>query len=135
LPAFEPDRKPQSLQCRKVATEKGVSLPILLDETGHTADFFGTDFTTTTVVIDATGVLRYYGQFAHDNHAYAEAALAVVLKGQPVASPTTPHQGCPIARLNNPRSHGRALWRIPPAATVYRADHRPSKRVFGCHLR
>jgi len=43
-------------------------------------------------------VLRYCGQFAHGAERYAEAALTEILKGNPVASPTTPHAGCPIVR-------------------------------------
>jgi thiol-disulfide isomerase/thioredoxin len=84
--------------CQKVADEKGLTLPILLDGSGHTADVFGTEMTTTTVVIDASGVLRFCGQFAHENDRYAEAALAAILAGRPVANATTPHIGCPIVR-------------------------------------
>ncbi|MBC8001512.1 MAG: serine hydrolase, partial [Opitutaceae bacterium] len=84
--------------CRKVADEKGLTLPILLDGSCHAADVFGTETTTTTVVIDASGVLRYCGQFAHDKERFAEAALEAILNGKPVALPTTPHLGCPIVR-------------------------------------
>ncbi len=87
-----------SAMCRKVADEKGLSLPILLDASGHLADLFGTEVTTTTVVIDADGVLRYRGQFAEDKESYAEAALASILNARPVSVPTTPHVGCPIVR-------------------------------------
>ena len=84
--------------CRKVADEKGLTLPILLDGGGHTADVFGTETTTTTVVIDASGVLRYCGQFARNKERCAEVALEAILNGKPVAVPTTPHVGCPIVR-------------------------------------
>jgi thiol-disulfide isomerase/thioredoxin len=84
--------------CRKVVAEKGLTVPILLDGSGRSADVFGTEMTTTTVVIDASGVLRYCGQFAHKDQYYAEAALRALLAGKPVASPTTPHMGCPIVR-------------------------------------
>jgi len=84
--------------CQKVADEKGLTLPILLDAGGRSADVFGTEVTTTAVVIDAHGVLRYCGQFAHGEERYAEAALEAILAGKPVASPTTPHAGCPIVR-------------------------------------
>jgi hypothetical protein len=65
---------------------------------GRTADVFGTEMTTTTVVIDASGVLRFCGQFAHEKDRYAEAALAAVLDGKPVTISATPHLGCPIVR-------------------------------------
>lgn len=86
--------------CQKAADENGLTLSILLDGNGRSADVFGTEMTTTTVVIDASGVLRYCGQFAHDEERYAEAALQAVLDGKPVASPATSHMGCPIVRAN-----------------------------------
>jgi hypothetical protein len=50
--------------------------------------------TTTTVVIDGDGVLRYCGQFKEgDKHAFAEDALRAVLAGKEVAVKTTLHQG------------------------------------------
>ena len=48
---------------REFKREKKLKLPVVLDPTGHTADLLGTKVTTTTVVIDAKGVLRYRGQF------------------------------------------------------------------------
>jgi thiol-disulfide isomerase/thioredoxin len=76
------------------AKEKGLSLPIVLDPTGGTADVFGTEVTTTTVVIDGQGVLRYCGRFRQgDGTASAEEALKAVLAGREVAVKTTPHDG------------------------------------------
>jgi peroxiredoxin len=74
------------------AKEKGLALPIVLDSGGRTADIFGTEVTTTTVVIDGNGVLRYCGRFGPGNEA-AEAALKAVLAGNEVAVKTTPHDG------------------------------------------
>tara|TARA_B100000809_G_scaffold54740_1_gene50483 strand:- start:62 stop:994 length:933 start_codon:yes stop_codon:yes gene_type:complete len=48
---------------RAFKQEKKLTLPVVFDSTGHTADLLGTKVTTTTVVIDAKGVLRYRGQF------------------------------------------------------------------------
>ena len=76
------------------AKEQGLALPIVLDTSGHTADLFGTKVTTTTVVIDGNGVLRYCGRFNQgDRAAYAEEALKAVLAGKEVAVKTTPHDG------------------------------------------
>jgi peroxiredoxin len=76
------------------AREQGLSLPIVLDPGGRTADLFGTEVTTTTVVIDGKGVLRYCGRFGPDDEAAsAEAALKAVLAGKEVAVKTTPHDG------------------------------------------
>jgi thiol-disulfide isomerase/thioredoxin len=74
------------------AKEKGLALPIVLDPGGRTADLFGTEVTTTTVVIDGNGVLRYCGRFGPGGEG-AEAALKAVLAGKEVPVKTTPHDG------------------------------------------
>lgn len=75
------------------AKEHGLTLPIVLDAPGKTADLFGVGVTTTTVVIDQAGVLRFRGQFAHGQHAFAEDALKAVLAGKPVPHSETPLRG------------------------------------------
>jgi hypothetical protein len=75
------------------AKDKGLSLPIVLDPNGRTADIFGTEVTTTTVVIDGKGLLRYCGQFGDHQHSYAEEALKAVLAGKEVEVKTTRHNG------------------------------------------
>jgi thiol-disulfide isomerase/thioredoxin len=78
--------------------ESGLEVPVVLDASGHTADLFGVNVTTTTVVIDGNGVLRYCGQFQHKDGGSAEKALQAVLAGNEVAIKTTAHLGCPIMR-------------------------------------
>jgi peroxiredoxin len=73
--------------------ENELDLPIVLDPSGNTADLFGVKRTTTTVVIDGNGVLRYCGQFRQKDGGSAEAALTAVLAGKEVAIKTTPHNG------------------------------------------
>jgi peroxiredoxin len=68
---------------------KGVKLPVVLDHDGKVADLFGVKVTTTTLVIDAKGVLRYRGQFGRGSDAYAEDALKAVLAGEEVAVKST----------------------------------------------
>jgi len=75
------------------ARKKGLALPIVLDAAGRTADLFGTEVTTTTAVIDARGVLRYYGRFRDGERAYAEDALKAVLAGKEVAVKSTRPDG------------------------------------------
>ena len=70
------------------AKEKGLAMPIVLDPGGRTADLFGTEVTTTTLVIDGKRVLRYCGRFWQ-----GEEALKAVLAGKEVAVKTTPHDG------------------------------------------
>jgi peroxiredoxin len=73
--------------------KRGLALPVVLDPSGNTADLFGVQRTTTTVVIDGDGVLRYCGQFKQKAGGSAEEALKAVLTGQEVAVKTTPHYG------------------------------------------
>jgi peroxiredoxin len=73
--------------------QNGLELPIVLDPSGNTADLFGVKRTTTTVVIDGNGVLRYCGQFRRKGGGSAEEALNAVLAGKEVAIKTTPHHG------------------------------------------
>ena len=74
--------------------KKGLELPILLDPSGNTADVLGVNKTTTTMVIDGHGVLRYCGQFRQKGDGgSAEEALQAVLAGTEVAVKTTPHTG------------------------------------------
>jgi thiol-disulfide isomerase/thioredoxin len=74
------------------AKKKGLTLPIAITN-GAVADLFGIRVTTTTVVIDSKGVLRYCGQFADQQHSYAADALAAVLSDSDVAVPETAHRG------------------------------------------
>ena len=75
------------------AKESELTLPIALDNRGAAADIFGTRITTTTVVIDKTGVLRYRGQFGNPQHPFAHDALQSVLAGRDVAVEETKQKG------------------------------------------
>ena len=68
--------------------DKKFTVPIFLDADAKAADLFGIRVTTTTVVIDKAGVLRYTGQFAA-----AESALTAVLEGKEVAVKETSPSG------------------------------------------
>lgn len=70
-----------------------LTLPVVLETSGNAADLFGVSKTTTTVVIDGEGVLRYCGQFRQKNGGSADAALKAVLAGNEVAIKTTPPSG------------------------------------------
>lgn len=73
--------------------KNGLELPMILDTSGDTADLFGVKRTTTTVVIDGNGVLRYLGQFRQQDSGSAEEALKAVMAGKEVNIKTTPHNG------------------------------------------
>ena len=74
-------------------TSKGLTLPIAINADASVADLFGIKVTTTTVVIDREGVVRYCGQFADRDHKYAAEALAAVMAGSDVAVPESAHRG------------------------------------------
>jgi peroxiredoxin len=75
------------------ARKKGLSLPILMDAHGKAADLFGVKVTTTTVVIDGRGILRYRGRLLEGEQFLAGDALKAVLAGEPVAPKETPQRG------------------------------------------
>jgi len=75
------------------AKKKGLTLPIALSSDGSAADLFGVNKTTTTVVIDGKGTLRYFGQFGGRGRSYAEDALKSVLAGKDVTVQSTPPRG------------------------------------------
>jgi cytochrome c biogenesis protein CcmG, thiol:disulfide interchange protein DsbE len=69
------------------------SVPVLLDANGKAADLFGVRLTTTTVVIDKVGVLRYWGQFGGEDSPYVGNALRAVLDGKDVTVRETSPSG------------------------------------------
>ena len=75
------------------ARENGLSVPIALNAKGTAVDVFGVQVTTTTIVIDSKGVLRYCGQFSDREHSYAADALKAVLAGEEVRVKKTRHKG------------------------------------------
>ncbi|MBP85386.1 MAG: hypothetical protein CMJ64_01505 [Planctomycetaceae bacterium] len=77
----------------KFVKKNKLTMPIALDADGTAADIFGVRVTTTTVVIDGNGVLRYCGQFGDDQHAFATDALKAVLAGEDVRLEKTGHKG------------------------------------------
>jgi thiol-disulfide isomerase/thioredoxin len=72
----------QAKTISKVLREKQLRMPVLLDGKGHLADLFGARMTTTTVIIDADNVIRYWGQFQHGEIPLAEQAIEAVLAGR-----------------------------------------------------
>lgn len=75
------------------AKKTGLSLPILIDAPGKAADLFGVTLTTTTLVIDGQGRLRYRGQFMVGEKMLAADVLKAVLAGKPVATKETRQRG------------------------------------------
>lgn len=74
-------------------TEHKLTLPVVVDKKGAAADLFGAHVTTTTVVIDAAGTLRYRGRFSQADHSFAAEALKAVLDGKDVHTKETKPRG------------------------------------------
>ncbi|MBA61445.1 MAG: hypothetical protein CMJ76_03680 [Planctomycetaceae bacterium] len=77
----------------KVLKEKKLQMPVLIDAKGNLADLFGAKMTTTTVVIDANNVVRYWGQFQQSDDALAEQAIEAVLAGKKPVQDNTRERG------------------------------------------
>ena len=75
------------------AKKRGLTMPIALNTSGSAADILGVKSTTTTVVIDSTGTLRYLGQFRDRRHAFAREALKAVLAGTEIGIKVTRPKG------------------------------------------
>jgi peroxiredoxin len=75
------------------ARAKAFDVPVFFDAAGKAADLFGVRLTTTTVVIDKAGTLRYRGAFDAPGAPHARAALTAVLEGKGVSVPETAAQG------------------------------------------
>jgi len=75
------------------ARNKQFSVPIFVDAGGKVADLFGIRLTTTTIVIDKAGVLRYRGQFDGNDGPHAENALQALLAGKELAVKETTPKG------------------------------------------
>lgn len=67
--------------------EKKFTLPVFIDD-GKAADLFGVGVTTTTLVIDKEGVLRYRGRFEP-----GVEALKALLEGKEIPAKETPPAG------------------------------------------
>ena len=75
------------------AKAKNFTVPVVMDAAGKAADVFGVKVTTTTVLIDKAGVLRYRGSFDGPGGSHARDALAALLEGKDVAVRETPPKG------------------------------------------
>ncbi len=90
-----------------VNAELGIGYPVLLDPTGEAAAAYGAEMTPYLVVIDPAGEIVSEGAIDDDamgaldpdgRENFVAEALADLEAGQPVATPSAPAYGCPIAR-------------------------------------
>jgi len=93
-------------QIKKVAGERGVNYPILLDPGNKIADTFGAITTPHVYLVNREGVLVYEGSVddqgwkeeAPVTKEYAKEAIEATLSGNSVPSPTTKTFGCGVKR-------------------------------------
>lgn len=69
----------------KFTRAKKFGVPVLLDAGGKVAGLFGVKVTTTTIIIDKAGVVRYRGHFDGPQGPHARNALDALLGGKDVA--------------------------------------------------
>ena len=72
------------------------NLPVLFDPGGGLCRLLGIRTSTTALVWDERGKMRYFG-----NLRGLSKALAQLSQGQPVVPPSSPQQGCPILFLEH----------------------------------
>lgn len=78
---------------------QGLKLDVLRDTNQALISSLKIDRTTTTMVYDKKGKLRYFGPFQGDGKGFAEDAVADILAGREVGMKSRPLKGCPIPRL------------------------------------
>lgn len=83
-------------QVRAYLQRQKLELPVLFDPRGGLCRMLGIRTSTTALVWDERGEMRYFG-----NLAGLPQALKQLSAGQAVAPPTTPQQGCPILFLEH----------------------------------
>jgi len=69
------------------------SLPILYDPGSELARAFGVKRTTTTLLMDRKGRLRYFGALRKGNRLYGEEALKALTAGRIIGYPVGPEYG------------------------------------------
>lgn len=78
---------------------KSLKFPVYLDRAGKLIEHYDIKCTTSTLVVDAQGRLRYFGRFGGDQDGWmGRRALEQLLAGQEVSPSTSDLLGCPIVR-------------------------------------
>lgn len=93
-------------QIQKVASERNVNYPILIDKGNSIADQFGALTTPHVFLIDREGKLIYEGSvddqgWGEDNPVtkhYAKDAIEALIAGNPISNPSTQTFGCTVKR-------------------------------------
>ncbi len=83
---------------KKFLKGQGINLEVMRDANQAMVRAMHIDRTTTTLVYDSKGALRYMGPFTGSGDGFAQDALREVLAGREVSMKTRPLKGCPIPK-------------------------------------
>ena len=89
-----PADDPQSVN--SYLQNKSLPLAVILDPSQTLLKAFAIDRTTTALVFDRHGKMRYFGPLQGEGPGFAADALKAVVAHRPVNSKTRPLRGCPI---------------------------------------
>lgn len=78
---------------------QGLELEVMIDSNQAMVKALRIDRTTTTLVYDKDGKMRYMGPFTGAGEGFAKDAVEQILAGQEVGMKSRPLQGCPIPGL------------------------------------
>jgi thiol-disulfide isomerase/thioredoxin/mono/diheme cytochrome c family protein len=115
------NRQDTSARVAEHARKQGVPFPVLKDPGNEAADRFGAQRTPEAFVLDGQGKVLYRGRIDDQfGNGYKRAgkptrrdlavALDEVLAGKRVSVPTTPVDGCRIARTTRPKTEGAVTY-------------------------
>jgi thiol-disulfide isomerase/thioredoxin len=96
--AVDPHPTDTPEKIKRFLTGQGLKLNVLRDPNQSLVSGLKIDRTTTALVYDKAGKLRYIGPFQGDGQGYARDAVTQVLAGQEVSIKTRPLKGCPIPK-------------------------------------
>jgi hypothetical protein len=83
-------------QVKSYLSKRKLKLPVLFDPQAGLCRLLGIHTSTTALVWDSRGEMRYFG-----NLAGLSRALQQLSQGQPVTPSSTPQQGCPILFIDH----------------------------------
>ena len=96
--AVDPHPSDTPEKIKRFLTGQGIKLNVLRDPSQALISGLKIDKTTTALVYDKTGKLRYLGPFQGDGSGFARDAVTQVLAGHEVSMKTRPLKGCPIPK-------------------------------------
>lgn len=94
--AVDPHPADDPCSVRKYLQDKSLPLTVVLDPSQALLSTFAIDRTTTALIFDRHGKLRYFGPLQGEGSGFAADALKAVVAHRPVKTKTRPLRGCPI---------------------------------------